>query len=161
MQRKPDAKCTTLDKIFYNVLLTDSFFIFVCLISQNINVAKADLNSNTWTWFSSTSWILELFITFHHQLHHEAVSVCVFSNLHFMYMGVLETCMSVHTWCLWGLEQSVRSPGSGVKDSCELLYRYWNQTPVLWKQSMFLTAESSPQLRSLNCNRFYFIFTTI
>jgi hypothetical protein len=61
-------------------------------------------------------------------------------------MCTLPVYMSVHHVCAWysrRSEESIRSPGTGVKDSCEHHVGAGNQTWVLWKSSSaFLTVES-------------------
>lgn len=62
-------------------------------------------------------------------------------------MGVayLPACMSEHNvcvWCCWQPEEGVRSPQTGVNDSCEMSCRCWesNQGPPE-EHPVFLTAE--------------------
>lgn len=52
----------------------------------------------------------------------------------------------MHAWCSWRPKDSVESPGTVVKDGCELSCRTWesNLTP-LEEQPVFLTTESSFQ----------------
>lgn len=63
-----------------------------------------------------------------------------------MYMGVLPACMHVyfvHTWCPWGPEKGIRSPGIGVRDCYEPLCGYRDLNPGAVKQSVPLNADPS------------------
>ena len=57
--------------------------------------------------------------------------------------------MSVHhtnAWCLWRSEDGIRSPGSGVADSCEPPCGGWDLNPgPLEEQPVILTTEPPPQ----------------
>lgn len=84
-------------------------------------------------------------------------------------MAVLPACMYLYhvpAWCLWRPEKGIRSPRTGVTDSCESLYGCWTWTWVLWKSSHlsipFLfrihdgrLEENSMQIRALRISKFF------
>lgn len=59
-------------------------------------------------------------------------------------------CISVHhmpSWCPQKLEVSVRSPGIGVMDDCQLLYGFCEPNPGLLQEQQVLSA-AEPSLHS-------------
>ena len=55
-------------------------------------------------------------------------------------MGILHVCMYVHHMCAWcqrRSEEGIRSPGTGVMDSCEAPCRFWESNPVPPKNSKY------------------------
>lgn len=55
-----------------------------------------------------------------------------------MHMGVLSTCMSVHSSCVWcsqNLEEGIRSSETGAMYGCGLLWDAEAWIQVLWKSS--------------------------
>jgi hypothetical protein len=65
-----------------------------------------------------------------------------------MYMSAcMYICVPHGFWCLWGPEEGIGSPGTGVTDGCELLCGCWNRTWVLCQEQEMLLA-SEPPLQS-------------
>lgn len=68
-------------------------------------------------------------------------------------MYSLFACMSAHhmwTWCLQRFEEAVSSPGTGVPDICELLWRCLELNPGSLKEQPELLTELFPALKTEN-----------
>lgn len=62
-------------------------------------------------------------------------------------MSVVPAFMSVHplcTWCPWRSEKGIRSPGTGVRDGCDLPHRCWESNLGPIQEQVLLTTEPSP-----------------
>lgn len=72
---------------------------------------------------------------------------------YFIFIYVYVSCVDL---ALWGSEEGIKSPGTGVSDGCEPPFCCWELNPAYWKtknknkkQHMLLTAE---HLFTLNTN---------
>lgn len=85
------------------------------------------------------------------KLFHLEVEIDYVSKLNFLiyfvlsYIFTLLTMCTMHAWCPWRPQDSIRAPGTGVVDSGELPVGAGNQ-PGPWQEqpSQCLTAEPSP-----------------